>query len=389
MAKKKLQSGLVLEGIAPNILLQHIENTAPFIFKGEIDTTPKNRQYLAKLRFYKKNLKQLNHLSLSDYFYLCMSAHFGTAGTFVPTDVDNQIRQGLWLHPKIHKNLEKMVDITIESLAWDYTPVSKRVCYNQAGETILSTHEGTWFSVAIGAYCACITHHKNELAQKVKESILREIESEINILIKLKEDQDHINFIMACPLIAHNFGDLDRVIRAWDFLDKDDFCRSIYRLGHDVETDYSNILVFAGEINKEMTSNENHRHMSLRSPKSLRKSNQFLIHVGPFLDDWGIIIGQTTKLSLADKAEIIVALFEGSKREKDDKGYARALGQILKNVEGGLDSFQEFLPFDLIQNLLKTDFYKYSQLSRDEFENSYKLKLEEFESKLTEFKFLN
>ena len=35
--KKKLLSGFELIGIAPNILLKHIESTAPFIFQGELD----------------------------------------------------------------------------------------------------------------------------------------------------------------------------------------------------------------------------------------------------------------------------------------------------------------------------------------------------------------
>ena len=51
---KKLPSGLKLMGIAPNILLKNVENTAPFLFQGELDTTGPNRAYLAKLVHYKK-----------------------------------------------------------------------------------------------------------------------------------------------------------------------------------------------------------------------------------------------------------------------------------------------------------------------------------------------
>ena len=54
MAKKQLKSGLTLIGIAPNILLKNVENTAPFLFKGSLDTNGPERAYLAKLIFYKK-----------------------------------------------------------------------------------------------------------------------------------------------------------------------------------------------------------------------------------------------------------------------------------------------------------------------------------------------
>ena len=57
MAKKKvLRSDLVITGIAPNLLLKDIENTAPWLFRGEIETSGDKRAYLAKVVFYKKNL---------------------------------------------------------------------------------------------------------------------------------------------------------------------------------------------------------------------------------------------------------------------------------------------------------------------------------------------
>ena len=46
MAKKKLQSGFQLNGIAPNLLLKEIEKTAPFLFQGEIKTDTDKTAYL-------------------------------------------------------------------------------------------------------------------------------------------------------------------------------------------------------------------------------------------------------------------------------------------------------------------------------------------------------
>ena len=72
MSKKSKKTGLQGVGIAPNILLKHVENTAPFLFAGEIETSLPKREYLAKLQFYKKNLKALKNIDLAEYFHICL-----------------------------------------------------------------------------------------------------------------------------------------------------------------------------------------------------------------------------------------------------------------------------------------------------------------------------
>ncbi len=387
MAKKKLISGFELDGIAPNLLLKQVENTAPFLFKGELNTEGKQRAYLAKLKFYKKNLKQLNHINLTEYFHICLCAHWTTAGTFVPTDVDNQIRQKLWLHKSIQKNIHKMTQLTLEAWQWDYSQVTNRKSYNKKKQQVLATHEGTWLSVAIGAYCALKKYQMNDLAQEVAETILAEIKKEEDLLLHLRETKDHLNFIRTAPLMAHNFGDLDRVMVAWDMHEKDHFCQKIYRLGHKLNPDYSPILVYTGKVNKKFTAQENHRHMSLRTPKCLRKSADFLVPVGPFMDEWGGTLGASQKLNLIEKAEIIVALFEGFKRQKQAKGYARALGALLKTFETGLEEFEAFLAFDVYQDLKKSSFYQAALIPREEFEQEYIDSLNQFEEEISGMKF--
>lgn len=385
MAKKKLKSGFQLDGIAPNILLQHIENTAPFLFQKEIDTTTPSREYLAKLVFYKKNLKQLNNLSLSDYFHLCVSAHWATAGTFVPTDVDNQIREKLWKHPQIKKHLEKMVHTTIASRKWDYSPVSHRVSFDEKNELVMSTHEGTWFSVAIGAYCACIKYERDDLAELVKKEILAEINNHETLLTRLFEQKQYINFITAAPLVAHNFGDLDRVMIAWQMHETDEFCKSIFKLGHEINNNYSKLIVLAGTVNKEFTANENHRHMSLRVPKCLRKSNKFLIHVGPFLDKWGELVATSDKIEVSELAEIIVALFEGSKREKEAIGYGRALNGIINKKP--FRDLEQYMAFDVVKEIQNSKWFKDSMLSTNDFEKSYIERIKNFTCPKTNLSF--
>jgi hypothetical protein len=387
MAKKKQQSGTVFSGIAPNILLKHVENTAPFLFQGELESSSPNCEFLEKLRFYKKNLKLLGNIDLAEYFHLCLCAHWSTAGTFVPTDVDNQIREGLWKHSSIQKYIEKMAKTTIESWKWDYSQVTNRKSYNRINDEVMSTHEGTWLSVAIGAYCALTKHKKVELAQEMADVILQEIKKEENILLQLREDQDHINFLRAAPLMAHNFGDLDRVIVQWKMEESDPFCKSIFKLGHNLNPDYSPILVYTGKVNKELSSKENHRHMSMRQPRCLRKSYQFLIPVGPFMDHWGEILGRSSKLNLMEKGEIVAAFYEGYKRQDQAFGYIRAFKTLIEQLEDGLDTLGQALPYDLIAEISQSKFSELAKISQEEFEADYQNKLSSFTCPITNIQF--
>ena len=388
MAKKKLASNFELSGIAPNILLQQVENTAPFLFQGELDSTSKPEvAYLEKLRFYKKNLKQLKHIDLTEYFHICLCAHWATAGTFVPTDVDNQIREKLWKHKDIKYHMHKMAKLTIDSWKWDYNQVTNRKSVNPKDGSIMSTHEGTWLSVAIGAYCALKKSKNLELADEVASVIMAEIKKEKELLLELQAAREHIAFIRTTPLIAHNLGDLDRVMVQWEMHETDEFCKSIYKLGHIVNDPQYEIFVFGGEVNKAMTSKENHRHMAMRKPKCIRKSNQFLIPVGPFMDDWGKKMGESELLDLSEKAEIISALFEGFEREAEAFGYARAFGQMINSLPAGLASLDQYLPFDLVAKMKKSEFMQIAELSREEFEASYIQKLNDFTSTKTSIKF--
>jgi hypothetical protein len=384
---KKLPSGLKLMGIAPNILLKHVENTAPFLFQGQLNTTGPQREYLAKLIYYKKNLKALNHIDLTEYFHLCLAAHWTTAGTFVPTDVDNQIREGLWRHETVGRHIQNMAKLTIDSWKWDYEQVTNRKSYNPSRGQVMSTHEGTWLSVAIGAYNALIKNQLPALAQDVADVILLEVEKEEKLLIELREKRDHINFLRSTALMAHNFGDLDRVIDQWQMSPENPFYQRIYKLGHKLNENHSEIFVYAGQVNKAFLALENHRHMSMRQPRALRKSHKFLIPVGPFMDDWGNVLGESDQLSSLDKVEIMAAFYEGYGRQDHAYGYVRAYRGMIDALPEGLESLERDLPFDFYQTLKKSKFATHAEQNRDEFEEMFKAKLNEFECPATGMRF--
>lgn len=374
-------------GIAPNLLLKDVEVTAPFLFRGELDTTGKHRAYLTKLIFYKKNLKQLQHIDLAEYFHLCMSAHWTTAGTFVPTNVDNQIREGLWKHMEIQRHIEKMARLTIDSWLWDYEQVTNRKAFNPALNQVMSTHEGTWLSVAIGAYNALVFHKKPDLAEEMKNVILAEAEKEEKLLTYLRGKKDHVNFLRACALMAHNFGDLDRVIDQWQMREDDPFRKRIYKLGHQLNENHSPILAYAGQVNKAFLSVENHRHMSMRQPKCLRRSHRFLIPVGPFMDQWGQTLGEAKDLSPEEKGEIVVALFDGWKRQDLARGYCRAYGAMMRALPNGLSDLERSLPFDVVQEIRKSKFQAIADIPKDDFEKDMAGLLEDFTCPVTGLRF--
>lgn len=387
MAKKVLRSSLEISGIAPNLLLKDVENTAPFLFKGEIETEGKDRAYLAKLVFYKKNKEAMKYLNLTDYFYMCMAAHWSTAGTFVPTNVDNQIREGLWKHKDVGGHIDRMGRITIDSWTWNYEQVTNRKSYNPTNHQIMSTHEGTWLSVAIGAYCALKKNKRDGLAQEVADVILAEIEKEEKLLLQLRENRDHINFLRSTALMAHNFGDLDRVIDQWQMDVDDPFRKRIYKLGHQLNENYSPILAYAGQVNKKFLSVENHRHMSMRQPRCLRLSYQFLIPVGPFMDAWGETLGSSKLLSMEDRAEIVASFYEGFSRQDMAYGYVRAYRGLVESLAEKFSSIENFLPYDFAQTLRKSRFADLAQIPKEEFEEMFKNNLEDFECPLTNIKF--
>ncbi len=274
-----------------------------------------------------------------------------------------------------------MTNITIDSLTWDYSPVTNRKVDN------LSTHEGTWLSVAIGNWCATKKHKKSELEERIANAILAEIKKEEQLLLSLREKRDHINFLKSTALLAHNLGDLDRVMDQWEVAADDPFRKKIYKLGHQINPNFSEVLAFAGDVNKEFCALENHRHMSLRQAKCLRRSADFLVPIGPFMDDWGEVLGRSKRVTLEEKAEIVIALFDGYKRQDLSFGYIRAFRGLINTLPEQFQSLEPHIPYDLFAEIKKSKFFTAHKMPKEDFENKYRLKLEKFRSAKTNFSF--
>jgi hypothetical protein len=323
--------------ISPAGLLEQVRTTAPFLFEGEAPPAEGPRSYLRRLRDYDGK-----SLSPSEYYALCLSAHWATAGTFVPTDVDNAIRWKLW--QDISPNLAAaQAELVLESLSWDYTPVTARVVRGAGGE-LLSTHEGTWFSVAVGAYAAC-RDKRPELAERVLAAMLAEAERERAVFAGIAARGDGVQILKASALIAHNFGDLDRVADQWELPNATDALkRALYDAAKPGTSLYGGLLGWAGALNQKFLSADNHRHYPLRAPRSLRRTGDLLIPVGPFFDDWGRAVARHPLLAREDVADVVRALIDGWARLHGPQGYARALAGIVEVFPGGRSALGKLLP---------------------------------------------
>ncbi len=322
--------------------MEQVRNTVPFLWDFEggdpgFDSAHRYVQILRDSNFSgpQKSSKDLTHL---EYFQLCISAHFATVASFVPTDVDNQIRFKLW-HPSLETRvIEQMLSATLEFYTWDFKPVSTRWVESRSGS--LSGHHGEWFSIVVAAYGA-LRRRVPSLSKEVAGLILKEIERERDVYEDLRRERDGIGVLKAATLIAHNLGDLDRVMEMWGLGEEDFLRQGVSGLVNGVQKS----LLQAGLLNKSTMAIENHRHFSLRKPRCLRKSADFLLPIGPFFDEWGARLVRCPDLSPEDLSEVVDALVAGWERLGGETvGYARALSAMLEHFPGGPHALTRYLP---------------------------------------------
>lgn len=354
-----------LRGLDPATLLSHVENTMPFLFTEKKPLTP----YTELLLSFRGREGRLSHL---EYFSLCLSAHYSSVATFVPTDVDNQIRKNLWDQPLPPGTTEAMAELVMASLAWDFRPVTNR--FQEAAGEYVAGHQGEWFSVAVGAYAA--HREKNPaLAKAVASAILAEVKREAALFAELRRQKDGVGLLKASTILAHNLGDLDRVIDQWELPESDALRTAVYKLGHSPKPSFGPLqaeLLDAGNLNKAFMASENHRHYPLRKPKALRRAINMIVPTGPFFDAWGETISRHPLLSPEEVAEVVEALLEGFARLSSPKiplyGYARAVGAIQRAFRGGPARLPEYLPAKAGKTLQKGDLAEINRLSPEAFE---------------------
>lgn len=355
-------------GCKPHLLLDLLQVTMPYVW-SEVPSNPSALRYLQIIktarRFFENGGENLP-LDHAQYFELCVAAHFTSVGSFVPTDVDNQIRFRLWHPQAANETIEAMVDTVEEARGWDVRPVTTRWVADPESAEFLTGHRGEWLTIAAAAYGA-LRRRNPERCHHIYNLIQEEIAFEAGVYRGFRKRGDGISLLKSTALIAHNLGDLERVIKMWN-LDESDPLRKMTERALSREYE-DGILVEAGELYKLMLSADNHRHFALRAAKGLRKSPDFLVPIGPFFDPWGKLVATHPLLSETEIGSVVEALIDGWVRLTHPVGYARALAGIESAIPGGASTVLKLIPSRLGKTLKTGLLRQQCSVTQERFEN--------------------
>jgi hypothetical protein len=271
---------------------------------------------------------------------LRLAAHYATVATFVPTDVDAHIRHHTWVaieDASVFAAARACVD---EAAARDPIAVSARVT---AG---ISGHDGEWLSVRAGALGRAIALGLRDEARTLTEQIDAELDREDRAFADaLARGAPARTTLALATTLAHNLGDLSRVVDAWPkAVDSPELRQRYTRLGHPDGPHSRARFVLAGALNKELMALENHRFLALRKPRALRRGRDLLLPLGPWFDTWGETIARSTLLDDGERADVVAALVELHLSSPHQTGCLRALAGIHRATRGGLSWYLAGMP---------------------------------------------
>lgn len=299
-------------GIDPSLLREQVYRSVPFIDDSEWD----NSSWVQTLRD-----PEVLAWSLPEYFRYCISAHFATVASFLPTDLDPTIRTKLWERAS-PQEIEEMGKFVLDFLSWDDSKISTR-WYESTSGLRISGHQGEWFSIAY----PCLSWARRydlSLCHSMGEAIDDVLSDTRVVLDHIVRSEDYIAYGKTAPLVAHNLGDLNRMI---DSLPAWDGASRWRKLIND-----DSVFQDASRVNTQLTAVENHRHYALRPARSLRASRDLLLPIGPLFDDWGKLVASHPSQSQEDLiilAEHLVDGWELLNKTQEIVGYARALSGLL------------------------------------------------------------
>lgn len=327
-------------GIAPTVLLDQVKSTAPWALAAE-PMLPA-AVVLAKAPALEKAWKANG--GGEEYFVTLLAAHFTTVGTFCPTDVDTRIRQHAWSTLE-RERLASAVTRVEEVAGWSVAPVTAR--HVVVGGEVLAGHQGEWFSVMAGALGRALTLADEKVVARTRDWIEAELTREAKLVTETRKNGTDHDLLAVVTTVAHNLGDLSRVVDTWKPAHAESELGLRYRrLGHEDGARFDGAFVFAGALNKALMALENHRFLPLRGPKALRRERAFLLPFGPYFYDWGRLVGSTKLLDDAERAEILLALVRVHEGRKEELGCLRAIAGMNDAIPGGIDKLARLVPAD-------------------------------------------
>jgi len=357
--------------IAPHTIVELARNTAPFLFRQDIDTP---QPFLQPL------WNATEPADLAGYFSLCVAAHHATVATFVPTDVDTKIRGLIWRRTRDREELHAMCEYAFGWADWDLRPVSRRYLGNgnKLSDTV-SGHNGEWLSVIAGAHGRLLVLDDREYSEKTAAAIDAELAREASVfLASFRTPGSEVETMKLAASLTHNLGDLDQGISFWEgkaalFAESK---QRFGRLAHENRAPYSGIFQIAARLYRDSLASEGHRHYPLRPIKCLRQSVDLLLPQGPFFDEWGGVIGTSPLLTTPDRVEILDALVKGCKKVPNQSGYFRAIVGFAEAAPRAFSDAADRMPGSSKKELREASFQKQIAISRQSFESSMKKRVQ-------------
>lgn len=333
-------------GIAPKALLEQVKNTAGWLWQIE-EAAPALAVLDDLARIERDWSGKAQPQDEHAYLRFLLTAHYVTVATFVPTDVDARIRHHEWMSLADAETLGRALDVVDAIAAWPAPVVSERTVTTVGGT--FSGHDGEWFSVRAGALGRAIALGATSAVERLVAAIDAEVEREHAALVaafaEVRTDEQVRRAMQLTTVVAHNLGDLSRVVEAWPkSADHAELRARFSRLGHADAAAGRAVFVTAGELNKELMARENHRFLPLRQPRALRRFRSLLLPMGPWFDAWGERVGRHEDLDERDRADVAAALVEIHLADPQAQGCLRALAGLHRSVPGGLDGLAQFMP---------------------------------------------
>jgi hypothetical protein len=277
------------------------------------------------------------------YFRLLLAAHFATVATFVPTDVDARIRHHAWVAMESAPEVAEACAVVDEVARWDATWVSARTVEDAGGRPI-SGHDGEWLGVRAGALGRAAVLGARDLIDRLVADLDAELEREARAFDQAFGSDGLAERVLSlATILAHNLGDLSRVVEAWPRHPELATVRTRYaRLGHPDTQASPSSFVTAGILNKALMAPENHRFLPLRKARALRASRAHLLPIGPWFDAWGEHVARS--FEEREAAEVATALLEIHVSSPDQQGCLRALAGMHRATRGGIEALVHLLP---------------------------------------------